>query len=249
VKPPSLSPLRSLSWRHWPQRTPRVPSPLRLSRGPGEERLRANEAPIRRSRDLDFDERLWSYVNRTGPVRRGVLGRCWIWTGASQAGYGRYRNDEGRFLAPHRYVYAAAYGPLPAGARVRTTCGSDLCVRSEHLEMIPARSLAERLWSRTVLGSVPAHRPELGPCLEFTGCRDQGYGTIRVTRRKCYTHRVAWTLAHGPIPSGFFIDHQCENRACCNPLHLEPVDVATNNRRAAESRRRRNQLANIGEAA
>lgn len=36
-------------------------------------------------------------------------------------------------------------------------------------------------------------------------------------------HRVAYTLAVGPIPEGMEIDHLCRNRACVNPAHMEPV--------------------------
>ena len=34
------------------------------------------------------------------------------------------------------------------------------------------------------------------------------------------SHRVAWILAHGPIPDGEVIRHSCDNPPCCNPAHL-----------------------------
>lgn len=49
------------------------------------------------------------------------------------------------------------------------------------------------------------------------------------TRHRSYqAHRLAYTLANGPIPDGLTLDHLCRNRACCNPSHLEPVTNYTN---------------------
>lgn len=41
--------------------------------------------------------------------------------------------------------------------------------------------------------------------------------------RHTQTHRAAYELWVGPIPDGLVLDHLCRVRACCNPVHLEPV--------------------------
>lgn len=41
-------------------------------------------------------------------------------------------------------------------------------------------------------------------------------------------HRVAWTLAHGPIPAGSHVLHTCGRPPCVNPAHLYLGDHSDN---------------------
>ena len=76
-------------------------------------------------------------------------------------------------------------------------------------------------------------------CLEWTGGKDRsGYGAILVGGRQTGTHRLAWVLANGPIPSGMYICHQCDNPACCDIDHLflgTPSDNARDRERKGRS--------------
>lgn len=70
----------------------------------------------------------------------------------------------------------------------------------------------DRFWARVTQG---------GDCWEWRAERLRGgYGRLRVEGRKMLAHRVAWTLANGPIPDGVFVCHRCDNPPCCNPSHL-----------------------------
>lgn len=44
------------------------------------------------------------------------------------------------------------------------------------------------------------------------------------------SHRVAWTISHGPIPDGLWVLHRCDNPPCCNPAHLFLGTVSDNNK-------------------
>lgn len=71
------------------------------------------------------------------------------------------------------------------------------------------------------------HSTRLAPsgCLEWIGQRqrvgDVGrYGVICIKSRKRLTHRVAWSIWKGQIPTGLHVLHTCDNMPCVNVGHL-----------------------------
>ena len=69
-------------------------------------------------------------------------------------------------------------------------------------------------------------------CWLWTGClTSAGYGLIAFGPHRdsppTYTHRLAYSIAHGSMPEGD-TDHLCRVTNCCNPLHLEDVSHREN---------------------
>lgn len=59
-------------------------------------------------------------------------------------------------------------------------------------------------------------------CWLWTGAKRQGYGALARTRADgpVYAHRFAWEIHNGTIPSGMWVLHRCDVRACVRPDHL-----------------------------
>ena len=72
-----------------------------------------------------------------------------------------------------------------------------------------------------------------------------GYGMAWRDGRHVLAHRWFYEQVHGPVPTGYQLDHLCRNRACVNPAHLEVVTRRTNARRGANTILTAEQVAEI----
>lgn len=108
----------------------------------------------------DANERLWSHVNKNGPLVYPELGQCWIWTGyMNRRGYGAVSLGSRQFgsIAVHRLSLLLA-GVDITGKNVCHRCDNPPCVRAAHLY---AGSQAQNMADRSERGhfkkgSVPA---------------------------------------------------------------------------------------------
>ena len=79
---------------------------------------------------------------------------------------------------------------------------------------------------RAILSAIFSRCRQQGTCLIWTGPtsgegRGGGYGRFSFEGVTSAVHRVVYATVHGPIPPKKQIDHECNNRLCCNPLHLK----------------------------
>lgn len=82
----------------------------------------------------------------------------------------------------------------------------------------------ERFWAKVDRSAGP------DACWPWAaGRRGRGdYGGFCAGGRALRSHRVAYALAVGPIPTGMFVCHRCDNPPCCNPAHLFVGTAADN---------------------
>lgn len=91
------------------------------------------------------------------------------------------------------------------------------CARKE-INLSPAEEA--RFWAKVDKSGGP------DACWLWKSCRDEnGYGRLKVNGNIFRAHRVACTLANGPIPDdgsyhGMCVCHKCDVPACVNPSHL-----------------------------
>ena len=77
--------------------------------------------------------RLWSQVNKNGPVVSYVGTPCWLWVGTKNThGYGQMGLN-GKIIGAHRAAVLLSGTEIPKGLWVLHRCDTPACVRPSHL--------------------------------------------------------------------------------------------------------------------
>ncbi len=80
----------------------------------------------------------------------------------------------------------------------------------------PTDTLVTRFWGKV-------YKRAEDECWLWLGATSNGYGQITDKPRSripLRAHRLSYELAQGPIPSGLYVLHTCDNPPCVNPAHL-----------------------------
>lgn len=99
----------------------------------------------------------------------------------------------------------------------------------------------------SILNMILTRCVKQGDCLIWSGPhsgsgRGGGYGRISFEGTTASVHRLVYSIVYGPIPPKKQVDHECNNRLCCNPMHLKH----TTHKRNQKLRDERSKQAKVG---
>lgn len=115
---------------------------------------------------------------------------CWLWTAyVSPDGYGRFRADQTRGTAAHRWAYERHVGPIPPTHEIDHLCHVRCCVNPAHLEPVTHRENVARSNGMAVRNAAKTECPKGHPYDATTSrgerfCRTCARATWRESKRR-----------------------------------------------------------------
>ena len=117
------------------------------------------------------------------------------------------------WTVPDRYVSKPSdLDACPECGGPKTKHGT-VCIACRRRIGRASRPASDRFWEKVAKGE---------GCWEWQGARDpHGYGRFQVvTGTTQKANRFAYELTNGPVPTGLYVLHHCDNPPCVNPAHL-----------------------------
>lgn len=89
---------------------------------------------VKKIRGKALDRLILQLINNNG---------CWEWTGSlSRSGYARFKDDNGKCVAIHRWTYEHFVGKIPDKFTIDHKCFNTKCCNPQHLQAV---SIAENV--------------------------------------------------------------------------------------------------------
>jgi len=118
---------------------------------------------------------------------------CWLWTVATNGGYGRLRHPElGVSYYAHRYAYEYLVGAIPDHLEIDHLCNVRRCVNPDHMELVTRKENLDRRRDRMRKRTVCRHNHSLtgdnlyinpNGTLICRACRNESARQFRIRRK------------------------------------------------------------------
>lgn len=135
----------------------------------------------------------------------------WLWTGQPVRGYNAPTLQLSHIKRAVRPLSIELAGIVSHDRAYAAVCGEALCVRPEHLR----GTSHPDVWFWPKVDRTDSCWLWLGE-IGKNGYGRSGGGTNKIRA----VHRFSWVLTRGPIPTGLFVLHECDNKLCCRLDHL-----------------------------
>lgn len=132
------------------------------------------------------------------------VGKCWIWTGELERGYGRFLHNK-KHIKAHRYFYKVFIGEIPPGLQIDHLCKNTKCVNPKHLEAVTQKENIKRQHEKKInMELIKIHYNPSAPVTNWNNIKDiaEEMNEIVNKRQHCLAMHHAYVTQK---PLNFFV--------------------------------------------